>query len=394
MASRRSTSAARAVRSRRRSPRSSTAARTCGGLLEVRHDLDALATVTPEAWRTLFAERYGEFRAPVRLGDLGQEGVGLPRSCRTRTSSRSARARAAAAAAAAGARSWGSPRSTSSSAASRATGSFKDLGMTVLVSAVKRMRARGQADPRDRLRLDRRHLRRALGLLRRGGDPLGGVPPQGQGLARAAGAADLRTARWCSRSTPTSTAACGSSQEVTADRSLYLANSMNSLRLEGQKIVAIELCQQLGWELPDWVVDPRREPRQRERARAWAFSSCSSWGSSRRRPRIAVAQAQKANPLYRAFEQRSFARSSPSPRGKTLASAIQIGRPGLVPPGDQGARGVRRGRRGGDRGRARGRRGARGSRGGLQLPADRRRAGGAAQAGRRRGRSRRAAGWR
>ena len=45
-------------------------------------------------------------------------------------------------------------------------------------------------------------------------------------------------------------------QEVTRDNSIYLANSMNSLRVEGQKTVGIEIVQQLGWNVPDWIVLP------------------------------------------------------------------------------------------------------------------------------------------
>ena len=44
-------------------------------------------------------------------------------------------------------------------------------------------------------------------------------------------------------------------QEVTKDGSIYLANSMNSLRVEGQKTISFEIVQQLGWEVPDFVVD-------------------------------------------------------------------------------------------------------------------------------------------
>ena len=44
--------------------------------------------------------------------------------------------------------------------------------------------------------------------------------------------------------------------QVTQSSPIYLANSMNSLRLEGQKTVAIEICQQFDWQVPDWVIIP------------------------------------------------------------------------------------------------------------------------------------------
>jgi threonine synthase len=43
---------------------------------------------------------------------------------------------------------------------------------------------------------------------------------------------------------------------VTAETPIYLANSMNSLRLEGQKTAAIEILQQFDWQVPDWVIIP------------------------------------------------------------------------------------------------------------------------------------------
>src|SRR5204863_8836496 len=45
-------------------------------------------------------------------------------------------------------------------------------------------------------------------------------------------------------------------QEVTKDGSIYLATSMNSLRVEGQKTISLEIVQQLGWEVPDFIVVP------------------------------------------------------------------------------------------------------------------------------------------
>ncbi len=45
-------------------------------------------------------------------------------------------------------------------------------------------------------------------------------------------------------------------QQLTSDPTIYLANSMNSLRMEGQKTVGIEIIQQLDWHVPDWIVIP------------------------------------------------------------------------------------------------------------------------------------------
>ena len=45
-------------------------------------------------------------------------------------------------------------------------------------------------------------------------------------------------------------------QEVSREAGIYLANSMNSLRIEGQKTISAEIVQQHGWEVPDWIVIP------------------------------------------------------------------------------------------------------------------------------------------
>ena len=116
-------------------------------------------------------------------------------------------------------------------------------------------------------------------------------------------------------------------QQLADDREagVYLANSMNSLRLEGQKTVAIELCQQLGWQVPDWVVIPGGNLGNVSALGA-GFEMLLALGLVDRRPRICVAQAAHAAPLYASFR-RGFAPLEPVQAQPTLASAIQIGNP-------------------------------------------------------------------
>jgi len=114
-------------------------------------------------------------------------------------------------------------------------------------------------------------------------------------------------------------------QQVTQDAGLYLANSMNSLRIEGQKVVAIELCQDLDWEPPDWVVIPGGNLGNAS-ALGKGFELMLALGVISKRPRIAVAQAERANPLARSFRG-GFAELVPLRAERTLASAIQIGDP-------------------------------------------------------------------
>jgi threonine synthase len=106
---------------------------------------------------------------------------------------------------------------------------------------------------------------------------------------------------------------------------VYLANSMNSLRLEGQKTVAIEIVQQFDWQAPDWVIIPGGNLGN-VAALGAGFDLMVELGLLARRPRLCLAQAERANPLYRAFQDgfRSFEAMT---AGETEASAIRIGNP-------------------------------------------------------------------
>ena len=118
-------------------------------------------------------------------------------------------------------------------------------------------------------------------------------------------------------------------QEVTADKSIYLANSMNSLRIEGQKTIAYELCQELGWALPDTLVIPGGNLGNVS-ALAKGIDDLLSLGLIEKKPRIIVAQAENANPFYLAYK-RNFDKLEAVEAKKTLASAIQIGNPVSYP---------------------------------------------------------------
>lgn len=114
-------------------------------------------------------------------------------------------------------------------------------------------------------------------------------------------------------------------REVTAEYPIYLANSMNSLRLEGQKTAAIEICQQFDWEVPDWVIIPGGNLGN-VYAFYKGFVMCRDLGLVDRLPRLVCAQAANANPLYTSFKD-EFNSFSPVKAQSTFASAIQIGDP-------------------------------------------------------------------
>jgi threonine synthase len=114
-------------------------------------------------------------------------------------------------------------------------------------------------------------------------------------------------------------------REVTAELPIYLANSLNSLRLEGQKTAAIEICQQFDWEVPDWVIVPGGNLGNIY-AFYKGFYMCKELGLTQKMPRLVCAQAANANPLYRAYKD-GWEKFKPVKALPTFASAIQIGDP-------------------------------------------------------------------
>lgn len=112
-------------------------------------------------------------------------------------------------------------------------------------------------------------------------------------------------------------------QEACAARSIYLVNSVNPFRIEGQKAIGFELLQDLDWEIPDWIVLPGGNLGNNT-AIAKGLLELRALGAIDRLPRIAVIQAAGANPLYTAWTQDQDVEPI---RAKTLATAIKIGAP-------------------------------------------------------------------
>jgi threonine synthase len=100
---------------------------------------------------------------------------------------------------------------------------------------------------------------------------------------------------------------------------------MNSLRIEGQKTVGIEIVQQFDWETPDVIVIPGGNLGNVS-ALGNGLLMMRDLGLISKLPRIVVAQAERANPLYRSYLT-NFETFEPIQAQKTLASAIQIGNP-------------------------------------------------------------------
>jgi threonine synthase len=114
-------------------------------------------------------------------------------------------------------------------------------------------------------------------------------------------------------------------KQVAEKDGIYLANSMNSLRIEGQKTVGIEIAEQFDWKIPDWIVIPGGNLGNVS-ALAKGFDMLIDLGLVQRKPRIVCAQAEAANPLYLSYK-RNFEVYEPIAARPTLATAIQIGNP-------------------------------------------------------------------
>lgn len=105
---------------------------------------------------------------------------------------------------------------------------------------------------------------------------------------------------------------------------VYLLNSINPFRLEGQKTIVLETLQQLGWTVPDWIVVPAGNLGNTA-AFGKALLEARALGLIDRLPRVASVQAAGAAPFAQAFAE-GF-RERRTVRAETLATAIRIGDP-------------------------------------------------------------------
>ncbi len=113
-------------------------------------------------------------------------------------------------------------------------------------------------------------------------------------------------------------------QQVSARLGMYLLNSVNPFRLEGQKSIMFEALQQLRWQAPDWIVVPGGNLGNSS-AFGKGLLELYELGLIDRLPRLAIVQAEGANPLYRHYKS-GFRQYQPV-KAQTIASAIKIGNP-------------------------------------------------------------------
>lgn len=301
---------------------------TCGGLLAVKHDLGALAKTSAAEWRKTFDDRFRLAPFPYSSGVWGKKEWVMPDVPDDAIVSTGEGAtplfRADRYA-----REEGFGELYVKQCGTSHTGSFKDLGMTVLVSVVNWGKKKGDLKAKAIACASTGDTSAALAAYGAIADlPVVVLLPRGlvstaqlvQPLAHGAKVLSLDT----------DFDGCMTViQELAARGSVYLANSMNPLRIEGQKTVAFEVAQQLGWSVPDWIVLPSGNLGNAA-ALAAGFDMLKTLGLVERLPRLVIAQAEQANPMYRAFVANEQAVTAMT-AGATSASAIRIGNPVSAP---------------------------------------------------------------
>lgn len=295
----------------------------CGDLLEVKHDLEAWQKTPPAQWKELFSTRLQALTGPhasgiwskhewvcpavapeniVTIGEGRTPLLELPRL----------------------AKETGVGQLWVKLCGNSHSGSFKDLGMTVLVSMVRQMLALGKKIKAVACASTGDTSAALAAYCAAAGIPSLVLLPRGK----------ISTAQLIQPiANGTLTLALDTDfdgcmqviQQLTESDEIYLANSMNSLRVEGQKTVGMEIAQQLAWQPPDWIIVPGGNLGNIS-ALGKGLLEMQAAGLIDRLPRLVCAQAQKANPLYESYK-RGFEDFQPRKAETTLASAIQIGNP-------------------------------------------------------------------
>ena len=300
---------------------------SCSGLLEVVHDMDALRARSGPNWAKLFDERYRQNEWPFGSGVWGKREWVMPSVGDEDIVSMYEGGTNLFWADRYG-KQLGLDEVWVKLCGNSHSGSFKDLGMTVLVSVVKKAIREGQKIKAVACAStgDTSAALAAYGAA--AGIPVVVLLPRGkistaqlvQPLAHGAMVLGLDT----------DFDGCMAIVKQLAESGLvYLANSMNPLRLEGQKTVGIEVVQQFGWQVPDWVILPSGNLGNAS-ALYMGFRMMKDLGVIDRYPRLAVAQAENANPLYRAWTQGKGEVEAITAK-PTQATAIQIGNPVSAP---------------------------------------------------------------
>jgi threonine synthase len=198
------------------------------------------------------------------------------------------------------------------------TGSFKDRGMTVAMTQAKRLGARAVAcastgnTSASLAAYAAQAGLRAIVFIPAGKVATGKLA---QTLAYGATALHIRGVF---------DAAMQLVREASDRLGIYLVNSINPFRIEGQKTIVWELLQDLEWNAPDWIVVPAGNLGNTS-AFGKALREAFDAGWITKMPRLASIQAAGANPFYRSYRDAFAQRHRIA--AETIASAIRIGDP-------------------------------------------------------------------
>jgi threonine synthase len=289
----------------------------CGGLLEVRHDHSG-SPLTGAALRALFDARRGAPHGPFLSGVWRYREMVLPSAgddVVTYPEGNTPLMRRPTVTA------WASGGATDlllKHEGHNPTGSFKDRGMTVGVTHARRVGATAVACA------STGNTGAALGAYA----ALAGLPaiafvPKGQvalGKLTQIIAYGVRTLLVHGDFDACQELAHASSAQL----GVYILNSINPFRLEGQKTIVFELLQQLDWEPPDWIVVPAGNLGNTS-AFGKALAEARDWGLITKLPRIAAVQAEGAAPFALSYREGFARRHRVEPH--TVATAIRIGNP-------------------------------------------------------------------
>ena len=198
------------------------------------------------------------------------------------------------------------------------TGSFKDRGMTTAISMAKHLGYKAVAcASTGNTSASMASYARMAGLLPIVLIPDGKISSGKLSQALAYGALTLQVQGNFDD-------ALSAVQEVCSEQGIYLMNSLNPYRIEGQKAILIEALQQRAWVVPDWIVLPGGNLGNTS-AVGKALREMLELGLIDKIPRVAVIQAAGANPFFKMFRDRDEQLMPIQP--ETFATAIRIGNP-------------------------------------------------------------------
>ncbi len=297
--------------------------RKCDNLLEVRHDIDKLKTSSPDEWKKRFEDRYRKSEWPYGSGVWGKKEIVCPNIDNKNIVSLYE----------GGTNLFWAERYGNEigledlwikQCGDSHSGSFKDLGMTVLVSMVKQMISEGKQIPAVACASTGDTSAALSAYCAAAGIPAIVFLPKDK-VSNAQLIQPISNGA-LTLSIDTDFDGCMEIvRDICKNDNIYLANSMNSLRIEGQKTLGVEIVQQCDWEVPDVIVIPGGNLGNVS-ALGNGFIMMKELGIIDKFPKIVCAQSANANPLYRSYLS-GFKEREPIQAKKTIASAIQIGNP-------------------------------------------------------------------